>query len=43
MVAATLDGNKVVTADGEHVGKISDIMLDDTVRLGTGYNSVIGL
>lgn len=32
MAAATLDGNKVVTADGEHVGKISDIMLD--VRSG---------
>src|SRR5258707_5026264 len=28
MAAATLDGNKVITADGEHVGKISDIMLD---------------
>jgi sporulation protein YlmC with PRC-barrel domain len=28
MAAATLDGNKVVTLDGEHVGKISDIMLD---------------
>lgn len=32
MAAATLDGNKVVTIDGEHVGKISDIMLD--VRTG---------
>jgi len=32
MAAATLDGNKVITADGEHVGKISDIMLD--VRSG---------
>lgn len=32
MAAATLDGDKVVTADGEHVGKISDIMLD--VRSG---------
>ncbi|RFU45634.1 PRC-barrel domain-containing protein [Paraburkholderia sp. DHOC27] len=32
MAAATLDGNKVVTADGEYVGKISDIMLD--VRTG---------
>lgn len=32
MDAATLDGNKVVSADGEHVGKISDIMLD--VRSG---------
>src|ERR1700751_5786995 len=28
MAADTLDGTKVVTADGEHVGKISDIMLD---------------
>jgi len=28
MAAATLDGNKVMTSDGEHVGKISDIMLD---------------
>ena len=32
MAAATLDGNKVMTSDGEHVGKISDIMLD--VRSG---------
>ena len=32
MAADTLDGNKVITADGEHVGKISDIMLD--VRSG---------
>src|SRR5258705_3811562 len=32
MAAATLDGNKVMSADGEHVGKISDIMLD--VRSG---------
>jgi sporulation protein YlmC with PRC-barrel domain len=32
MAATTLDGNKVVTIDGEHVGKISDIMLD--VRSG---------
>ena len=28
MDAATLDGNKVITSDGEHVGKISNIMLD---------------
>lgn len=28
MTAATLAGNKVVTSDGEHVGKISEIMLD---------------
>jgi len=28
MAAATLDGDKVISADGEHVGKISDIMLD---------------
>src|SRR3978361_1787163 len=28
MAAATLEGNKVMSADGEHVGKISDIMLD---------------
>jgi sporulation protein YlmC with PRC-barrel domain len=28
MAAATLDGNKVLTSDGEHVGKITDIMLD---------------
>lgn len=28
MAAATLDGNKVYTSDGEHIGKISDIMLD---------------
>ncbi|HVE05796.1 MAG TPA: PRC-barrel domain-containing protein [Paraburkholderia sp.] len=32
MAAATLDGDKVISADGEHVGKISDIMLD--VRSG---------
>jgi sporulation protein YlmC with PRC-barrel domain len=32
MAAATLDGNKVITSDGEHVGKIADIMLD--VRSG---------
>jgi sporulation protein YlmC with PRC-barrel domain len=32
MAAATLDGNKVVSADGQHVGKIADIMLD--VRSG---------
>lgn len=32
MAAATLDGNKVMSSDGEHVGKISDIMLD--VRSG---------
>src|ERR1700749_2643634 len=28
MAPATLDGNKVMSSDGEHVGKISDIMLD---------------
>ncbi|MDH6149504.1 sporulation protein YlmC with PRC-barrel domain [Paraburkholderia sp. WSM4179] len=28
MAAATLDGTKVVSSDGEHVGKITDIMLD---------------
>jgi uncharacterized protein YrrD len=28
MRAATLAGNKVVTSDGEHVGKVSEIMLD---------------
>ncbi|CAH2945167.1 MAG: antigen [uncultured Paraburkholderia sp.] len=28
MAAATLDGTKVMSSDGEHVGKISDIMLD---------------
>src|SRR5258707_9031396 len=28
MAAATLDGNKVMSSDDEHVGKISDIMLD---------------
>src|SRR6201988_4959348 len=32
MAADTLEGNKVVTSDGEDVGKISDIMLD--VRSG---------
>lgn len=32
MAADTLDGNKVYTSDGEHVGKIADIMLD--VRSG---------
>ncbi|MFM0350013.1 PRC-barrel domain-containing protein [Paraburkholderia sp. RL17-347-BIC-D] len=32
MAADTLDGTKVVTSDGEDVGKISDIMLD--VRAG---------
>jgi sporulation protein YlmC with PRC-barrel domain len=28
MAAASLDGNKVTSSDGEHVGKIADIMLD---------------
>ncbi|MCP3727540.1 PRC-barrel domain-containing protein [Paraburkholderia sp. CNPSo 3272] len=28
MAAATLDGTKVMSSDGEHVGKISHIMLD---------------
>jgi hypothetical protein len=28
MAAATLEGNKVMSADGEDVGEISDIMLD---------------
>jgi sporulation protein YlmC with PRC-barrel domain len=28
MAAATLDGNSVVSSDGEDVGRISDIMLD---------------
>jgi sporulation protein YlmC with PRC-barrel domain len=28
MAASTLDGNKVMSSDGEHVGKISAIMLD---------------
>jgi sporulation protein YlmC with PRC-barrel domain len=32
MAAATLDGNKVLTADGETAGKVKDIMLD--VRSG---------
>nr|WKF60796.1 hypothetical protein HUO10_005318 [Paraburkholderia busanensis] len=32
MAAATLDGTKVVSSDGEDIGKISDIMLD--VRSG---------
>src|SRR6201991_4253534 len=32
MAASTLDGNKVMSSDGEHIGKISDIMLD--VRSG---------
>jgi sporulation protein YlmC with PRC-barrel domain len=32
MAADTLEGNKVVTSDGENVGKISDVMLD--VRSG---------
>jgi sporulation protein YlmC with PRC-barrel domain len=32
MATATLDGNKVMSSDGEHVGKVSDIMLD--VRSG---------
>jgi sporulation protein YlmC with PRC-barrel domain len=32
MAAATLDGNKVLAADGETVGKVKDIMLD--VRSG---------
>jgi sporulation protein YlmC with PRC-barrel domain len=32
MAASTLDGTKVMSSDGEHVGKISDIMLD--VRRG---------
>jgi sporulation protein YlmC with PRC-barrel domain len=32
MAAATLDGNPVMSFDGEHVGKIADILLD--VRSG---------
>lgn len=32
MAASTLVGNEVLTADGDHVGRISDIMLD--VRSG---------
>ena len=32
MAATTLVGDKVMSSDGEHVGKISDIMLD--VRSG---------
>ncbi|MGF6266777.1 PRC-barrel domain-containing protein [Paraburkholderia youngii] len=32
MAAATLDGNKVLSSDGQDLGKISDIMLD--VRSG---------
>jgi sporulation protein YlmC with PRC-barrel domain len=32
MAASTLDGNKVMSSDGEHIGKISEIMLD--VRSG---------
>lgn len=28
MAASTLDGTKVMSSDGEHIGKISDIMLD---------------
>ena len=32
MAAATLDGNKVMSSDGQNLGKISDIMLD--VRSG---------
>jgi sporulation protein YlmC with PRC-barrel domain len=32
MAAATLDGDKVMSSDGKHVGTISDIMLD--VRSG---------
>jgi sporulation protein YlmC with PRC-barrel domain len=32
MAAATIDGNKVLSSDGEDVGKIHDIMLD--VRSG---------
>jgi sporulation protein YlmC with PRC-barrel domain len=28
MAAATLDGNKVISSDGEDVGKVKDIMLD---------------
>jgi sporulation protein YlmC with PRC-barrel domain len=32
MAASTLEGNKVMSSDGEHIGKISDIVLD--VRSG---------
>ncbi|REE17735.1 PRC-barrel domain protein [Paraburkholderia sp. BL27I4N3] len=32
MASATLDDTKVISSDGEHVGKVSDIMLD--VRSG---------
>jgi sporulation protein YlmC with PRC-barrel domain len=32
LASATLDGDTVVSSDGEHVGKVSDIMLD--VRSG---------
>jgi sporulation protein YlmC with PRC-barrel domain len=28
MAAATLDGDTVITSDGEDIGKIPDIMLD---------------
>jgi hypothetical protein len=28
MAAATLDGDKVITSDGEDIGTISEIMLD---------------
>jgi sporulation protein YlmC with PRC-barrel domain len=28
MAAATLDGNKVISSDGEDIGKVKDIMLD---------------
>jgi sporulation protein YlmC with PRC-barrel domain len=39
MAAATLDGDKVITSDGEDVGKISDIMLD--VRGGRTVYAVL--
>jgi sporulation protein YlmC with PRC-barrel domain len=28
MAASTLDGNKVYSSDGEHIGKVTEIMLD---------------
>ena len=42
MATATLDGNKVVSSDGEDIGKVSDIMLD--VRSGRiAYAVAVGL
>ena len=41
MAATTLNGDKVMSSDGEHVGKIADIMLD--VRSGRIAYAVLSI